>query len=73
MGGIFKHARSILYGVLSVAFLFGLRSGDNQEYFYMALPFVLFGAAIYGYMQHQSERGARIGPEKGLFQREPAS
>lgn len=60
MGGIFKHARSILYGVLSVAFLFGLRSGDNQQYFYMALPFVLFGAAIYGYMQHQSERGARI-------------
>ncbi len=60
MGGIFKHARSILYGVMSMAFLFGLRSGDNQKYFFMAMPFVAIGAAIYGYMQHQSERGARV-------------
>jgi hypothetical protein len=60
MGGIFKHARSTLYGVMSMAFLFGLRSGDNQKYFFMAMPFVAIGAAIYGYMQHQSERGARV-------------
>jgi hypothetical protein len=60
MGGIFKHARSILYGVMSMAFLFGLRSGDNQQYFLMAMPFVAIGAAIYGYIQHQSERAARV-------------
>jgi len=60
VGGIFKHARSALYGVMSIAFLFGLRSGEYQEMFTMAMPIVALAGLGFGYMQNRSEQATRL-------------
>ena len=57
--GLYRHARSVLYGILSLTFLLGLRSGGSQQRdpFHVVLLVVgMLVAIIIGYTQVQAER-----------------
>lgn len=54
--GILRHARSALYGVMSLGFLFGLRGQSGES----GMTPIMIGAALaavgYGYVQSRAER-----------------
>jgi hypothetical protein len=59
-GGMLRHGRSVLYGLLSVTALFGLRRGGGEEgmdpMFVAMLAIGVPAAVFYGYLQAQSAR-----------------
>jgi hypothetical protein len=64
VGGVLKHARAGLYGLMSIGVLFGLRpTGGGGS----ASPLVTLGmlaagvaAVAFGYVQHRNEQAARV-------------
>ena len=58
IGGLLKHARSGLYGLMSLGAIVGLRSGAGVHP--GALVALALGAAALGYVQHRNERSARV-------------
>lgn len=61
IGGVVKHARSVLYGVMSLGFIFGLRSASSSGGGMNVVMVVAALAAVaFGYVQHRSEQSSRI-------------
>jgi hypothetical protein len=58
LGGVLKHARSVLYGMMSLGVVFGLRAGSGVSP--LVLGALALGAAGLGYVQHRAERASRI-------------
>ena len=61
MGGVLKHARTMLYAAMSLAMMFGLRTNEEYETLFQGFMFVvLVFAILYGVQQYKADKAARI-------------